>query len=123
MSYVSRLVYVLASVHPALYVSLPWSPAQHPLLSICACSLAEASARYGAHYVVFFRGRGDRFSAEPSRYCAADNLHPSAASYRVCFDEMGKASPLDGVLLRTPPPKRKKAPRKRKTYISVWRSR
>jgi lysophospholipase L1-like esterase len=81
-------------------------------------ALADACARYGAHYVDFFRGKRDRFSAEPSRYFAADHLHPSMSSYRVCFDEMRKSTPLDGVRRRLPL-SRKKAARKRKTYLSV----
>jgi lysophospholipase L1-like esterase len=49
-------------------------------------ALAVACARHGAHYVDFLRVHGDRFSTDRSHYFAVDRLHPSAASYRWCFD-------------------------------------
>jgi hypothetical protein len=39
-------------------------------------------------------------ATEPSRYFAVDGLHPSAASYRLCFDTIRRSTPLDAAVSR-----------------------
>ena len=47
----------------------------------------EAAQRHGAEFISFYRERGaDPFSRLPQVYFADDGVHPSAASYRLCYE-------------------------------------
>lgn len=57
--------------------------------------LAGIAARHGVAFVDFAAARhSERFAARPDLYFADDGLHPSSASYRVCFDVLQREVPL-----------------------------
>lgn len=63
--------------------------------------LAREAARHGATFIDFFRPlREDLFARQAGLYFAADGVHPSAASYRHCFEVLQRHTPLATVLAR-----------------------
>jgi len=58
--------------------------------------VAERCARAGANFIDFFEeADDDPFSRDPACFFAADGLHPSAATYRACYQRLLRASRLD----------------------------
>jgi lysophospholipase L1-like esterase len=57
--------------------------------------LAGEAERAGVRFIRFDgRGHDEVFAADPGIYFAADGLHPSAASYRRCFEVLRQRVPL-----------------------------
>ena len=60
---------------------------------------ALACAQTGASFIDFFaEPDGDPFTRDPARYFAADGLHPSSESYRVCWERVRALAPVDALL-------------------------
>jgi lysophospholipase L1-like esterase len=65
--------------------------------------LGLAVTAAGAEFIDFCAIRHSRmFTDQPQRYFAADGLHPTAASYRHCFEELKRRAPLVALLTRPP---------------------
>jgi len=61
--------------------------------------LRDAARNHGASLVDFFRERReDKFSDDPQRFYARDQLHPSSEGYRAAHEEIERASPIAGAL-------------------------
>lgn len=87
---------------PALMPPLSWAFGW--LCRRAMRSLEEAVRREGAEFINFCGTEHNRvFSTAPERYFARDGLHPSAAGYRHCFDELKRHAPLHSVLRVLPP--------------------
>jgi lysophospholipase L1-like esterase len=57
--------------------------------------IARVTAAHGVPFVDFSLARhSQRFARRPQLYFAADGLHPSAASYRECFEVLCRHVPL-----------------------------
>ncbi|MCR5868585.1 GDSL-type esterase/lipase family protein [Aquincola sp. J276] len=60
---------------------------------------ARCARRAGATYLDFFRvGAADPFVADRQRWFARDGIHPSAASYRYCYDRLRRSAPFSRLL-------------------------
>lgn len=67
--------------------------------------LARTVVGSGIEFIDFCaHGHSRTFASQPERYFAADGLHPSAASYRHCFNELTRRTPLVALLTRQPLP-------------------
>jgi lysophospholipase L1-like esterase len=63
----------------------------------------DLAVRHGASYVSLYRERrDDPFAQDPSRYHAADGLHPSDAGYALWFGEVERQSGLGASLAASP---------------------
>ncbi|KQW45803.1 MULTISPECIES: GDSL-type esterase/lipase family protein [unclassified Roseateles] len=58
-----------------------------------ACERFRRSAQcFGVRYLNFYAGRRDDiFSADPQRYFARDRIHPSAATYGHCYEQLKRS--------------------------------
>lgn len=62
---------------------------------------AHSAQRAGATYLDFFRaGAADPFVADRQRWFAPDGIHPSAASYRYCYDRLRRSGAFSRLLGR-----------------------
>jgi lysophospholipase L1-like esterase len=61
--------------------------------------LARLAHAHGVRFIDFYQSRHcDVFSHQPSLYFAEDGVHPSAASYRYCYEALKKQVPLQALL-------------------------
>lgn len=100
-----RLAHGLAGVGcPAVWIGcgVGRSPRLLPPVSWWACRhsretirlLAAEAAAAGIDFIDFTTDAHDRvFARQPSLYFAADGIHPSAAGYLYCFEELMRARP------------------------------
>lgn len=60
---------------------------------------AQCARHAGATYLDFFGlGAADPFVADRHRWFAHDGIHPSAASYRYCYDRLKRSAPFSRLL-------------------------
>jgi lysophospholipase L1-like esterase len=61
--------------------------------------LARLAHAHGARFIDFYQPRHrDIFARQPSLYFAEDGVHPSAASYRHCYEALKRQVPLPSLL-------------------------
>lgn len=60
---------------------------------------ARSARQAGATYLNFFKlGAADPFVVDRHRWFARDGIHPSAASYRYCYDRLRRSTPFSRLL-------------------------
>jgi CBS domain-containing protein/lysophospholipase L1-like esterase len=75
---------------PVLLPPLNWLASWHTARTMR--HLADSAAGQGVPFIDFSRDR--RFARDTGTYFAADGIHPSSASYRLCFEELCRRVPL-----------------------------
>lgn len=82
---------------PLLMAPLAWCASWHTGRTMHLLSQEAASA--GVHFIDFFKPRGeDVFARDTRTYFAGDGVHPSAASYRHCFEVLKQRTRLHDLL-------------------------